>query len=129
MKIKLKKKKKKRIKGNFEKKSPTKFQSKNERFVSNFFGHSQCEGIIININIMMKFDSGSGIEGVEFEGIEINERRQLKKYFSAKIGVAHLSTSQEMFLMFMMRMMEMRNMCMVIGGVCRSYPLQINCAL
>ena len=74
MKIKFKKKKKKkRIKGNFEKKSPTKFQSKNERFVSNFFSHSQCEGIIININIMMKFDSGSGIEGVEFEGIEINE--------------------------------------------------------
>ena len=30
----------------------------------------------MNINIMMKFDSGSGIEGVEFEGIEINERRQ-----------------------------------------------------
>ena len=44
------------------------------------------------------------------------------------IGVAHPRTSQEMFLMFMMRMMEMRNMCMFIGGVCRSYPLQINCA-
>ena len=72
MKIKFKK----RIKDNFQKKSLTKFQSKNERFVDNFVWSLQCEGIIVNIiNIMMKFDSGSGIEGVEFEGMERNERR------------------------------------------------------
>ena len=73
----MKTKFKKRIKGNFQKKCLTKFQSKNERFVDNFFWSLQCEGVIINI-IMMKFDSGSGIEGVEFEGMERNERRQRK---------------------------------------------------
>ena len=73
MKIKFKK----RIKDNFQKKSLTKFQSKNERFVDYFVWSLQCEGIIINIIniIMMKFDSGSGIEGVEFEAMERNERR------------------------------------------------------
>ena len=69
-------KKKKWIKGNFQKKSLIKFQSKKERFVDNFFWSLQCEGIIINI--IMKIDSGSGIEGVEFEGMERNERRQRK---------------------------------------------------
>ena len=38
---------------------------------------------------------------------------QLKNYFSVKIGVAHFCASQKMLLMFMMRMMEIRNMCMV----------------
>ena len=74
----MKTKFKKRIKGNFQKKCLTKFQSKNERFVDNFFWSLQCEGVIINIIIMMKFDSDSGIEGVEFEGMERNERRQRK---------------------------------------------------
>ena len=41
-----------------------------------FFGHSKI--IIINIIVIMKFDSVSGIEGVEFEGMERNERRQRK---------------------------------------------------
>ena len=41
---------------------------------------------------------------------------------------AHLCTSQKMLLMLMMRMMETRNMYMVIS-LCKSYPLQINCAL
>ena len=41
---------------------------------------------------------------------------------------AHLCTSQKMLLMFMMRMMESRNMCMVIS-LCKSYPLQINYAI
>ena len=51
---------------------------------------------------------------------------QIKKYFLlARIGAAHLSNSKKMLLMFMMRMMEIRNTCIVIGGVCRSYPLQI----
>ena len=35
-------------------------------------------GIKVSDIIMMKFDSGSGIEGVEFEGMERNERRQRK---------------------------------------------------
>ena len=73
----MKTKFKKRIKGNFQKKSLTKFQSKNERFVDNYFWLLQYEGIIINI-IMMKIDSGSGIEGVEYEAMERNERRQLR---------------------------------------------------
>ena len=68
---------KKRIKDKFQKKSLAKLQSKNERFVDNFFWLLQCEGIIIN-SIMMKFDSSSGIEGVEFEAMERNERRQRK---------------------------------------------------
>ena len=41
------------------------------------------------------------------------------------MGTAYLSTSQKMLLMFMMRMMEIRNMCMVIS-LCQSYPLRIN---
>ena len=45
---------------------------------------------------------------------------QLKNYFSVKIGVAHFCASQNMLLMFMMQMMEIRNMCMAIG-LCRSY--------
>ena len=49
---------------------------------------------------------------------------QLKNYFSVKIGVAHFCASQKMLLMFMMRMMEIRNMCMVIG-LCRSYPRKL----
>ena len=43
------------------------------------------------------------------------------------MGTAYLSTSQ-MLLMFMMRMMEIRNMCMVIS-LSQSYPLRINCVI
>ena len=57
----------------------------------------------------------------------MNEDNAAKKYFSVRMGVSHLSTSQKMLLMFMMRMMEIRNMCMVIG-FCKPYLLQINCA-
>lgn len=71
MKVKLKK----GIKGYFRNKSPTKFQSENERFFGKLFWSLKREGIIINI-IMMKFDSGLGIEGVEFEGMERNEQGQ-----------------------------------------------------
>ena len=72
----------------------------------------------------MKFDGGLGIEGVKFEDMERNE---LKKCFSERMSVAHLSTGQKMLRMFMMRMMEIRNACIVIG-FCKSYPLQIKCA-
>ena len=64
---------KKRIKGNFRNKSPTKFQSENERFFAKLFWSLKREGINI---IMMKFDSGLGIGGVEFEGMERNEQGQ-----------------------------------------------------
>ena len=57
----------------------------------------------------------------------MNEDNAAKKYFSVRMGVSHLRTSQKMLLMFMMRMMEIRNMCMVIG-FCKPYLLQINCA-
>ena len=51
----------------------------------------------------------------------------LKKYCSVRMGVTHLSTGQKMLLMFMMRMTEIRNMCMVID-FCKSHLSQINCA-
>ena len=54
---------------------------------------------------------------------EDNEDKK-KKHSSVWMGTAYLSTSQ-MLLMFMMRMMEIRNMCMVIS-LCQSYPLRIN---
>ena len=51
-----------------------------------------------------------------------------KKYSSVRMEAAHLCTSQKMLLMFMMRIMETRNMCMIIS-LCKSYPLQINYAI
>ena len=57
----------------------------------------------------------------------MNEDNAAKKYFSVRMGVSHVSTSQKMLQMFMMRMMEIRNMCMVIC-FCKPYLLQINCA-
>ena len=57
----------------------------------------------------------------------MNEDNAAKNFFSVRMGVSHLSTSQKMLQMFMMRMMEIRNMCMVIG-FCKPYLLQINCA-
>ena len=57
---------------------------------------------------------------------EMNEdNSDKKKHSSVWMGNAYLSTSQKMLLMFMMRMMEIRNMCMVIS-LCQSYPLRIN---
>ena len=57
---------------------------------------------------------------------EMNEdNSDKKKHSSVWMGTAYLSTSQKMLLMFMMRMMEIRNMCMVIS-LCQSYPLRIN---
>ena len=57
---------------------------------------------------------------------EDNEDKK-KKHSSVWMGTAYLSTSQ-MLLMFMMRMMEIRNMCMVIS-LSQSYPLRINCVI
>ena len=45
----------------------------------------------------------------------MNEDNAAKNFFSVRMGVSHLRTSQKMLLMFMMRMMEIRNMCMIIG--------------
>ena len=60
---------------------------------------------------------------------EMNEDNEdKKKHSSVWMGTAYLSTSQKMLLMFMMRMMEIRNMCMVIS-LCQSYPLRINCVI
>ena len=60
---------------------------------------------------------------------EMNEdNSDKKKHSSVWMGTAYLSTSQKMLLMFMMRMMEIRNMCIVIS-LCKSYPLQINYAI
>ena len=57
---------------------------------------------------------------------EMNEDNEdKKKHSSVWMGTAYLCTSQKMLLMFMMRMMEIRNMCMVIS-LCQSYPLRIN---
>ena len=60
---------------------------------------------------------------------EMNEDNEdKKKHSSVWMGTAYLSTSQKMLLMFMMRMMEIRNMCMVIS-LSQSYPLRINCVI
>ena len=67
---------KKRIKGNFKRHFLLNFNQRMNVSLIIFFGHSKI--IIINIIIIMKFDSVSGIEGVEFEGMERNERRQRK---------------------------------------------------
>ena len=58
---------------------------------------------------------------------EMNEDNEEKKKTFFSLDFAYLSTSQ-MLLMFMMRMMEIRNMCMVIS-LCQSYPLRINCVI